>query len=475
MLLFPVVLPLLGGVAAFCLRSRRARTAVVMTTLCLTLGAVIWLCARENAPLTLLRLAGGLTLRLSLDSLGRFFALLIASVWTLVAPFAVPYIAHEGRENQFFGFYTMTLGVLMGLCMAGNLVTMYLFYELMTLITVPLVLHVGTEEARHAAIKYLGYSVAGAACALFGAFLIAGSGGMGDFSAGGILASSDSTLITAWFLMVMGFGCKAGLLPLQAWLTTAHPVAPAPASAVLSGIITKGGVLAILRVTYFVFGAELLRGSWAQRWLFGIVLATIFTGSMLAYKEKLLKKRLAYSTVSQVSYALLGILLLSREGVLGALLQILFHACAKCALFLGAGAMIYRTGRLTCGEYRGIGREMPVTLGCFTMASLSLIGIPPTGGFFSKWYLATGALAESFAFGCAAAGVLLVSALLTALYLLPIVADGFFPGEDFAPQPREVNGAMRTPMLAFAAAVLLLGVFSGSITQLLAPLAAALV
>lgn len=475
MLLIPIVLPLVGGAVAFCLRSRRVRTVVVMTTLCLTWGAVLWLCLAAPAPLTLLEIAGGLTLRLSLDGLGRFFALLIASVWTIVAPFAVPYIAHEGREGQFFGFYTMTLGVLMGLCAAGNVVTMYLFYELMTLITVPLVLHAGTEEARHAAIKYLGYSVAGAACALFGAFLIAGSGGMGDFSAGGILTSSDGGLITAWFLMVMGFGCKAGLLPLQAWLTTAHPVAPAPASAVLSGIITKGGVLAILRVTYFVFGAEFLRGTWAQRWLLGIALATIFTGSMLAYKEKLLKKRLAYSTVSQVSYALVGILLLSREGVLGALLQILFHACAKCALFLGAGAMIYRTGRLNCGDYRGIGREMPVTLGCFTLASLSLIGIPPTGGFFSKWYLATGALAQDFAFGCAAAGVLLVSALLTALYLLPIVADGFFPGEDFAPQVREVGWAMRVPMLVFAAAVLLLGVFSGTVTELLAPIAAALV
>lgn len=475
MLLIPIILPLLGGAVVFRLRTRRARTAVAAATLCAALGAVLAVCLSGSEPLVLGHVAGGLTLRLALDGLGRFFALLIASVWTLVLPFAVPYIAHEGRESQFFGFYTMTLGVLMGLCFAGNVVTMYLFYELMTLITVPLVLHSGTEEARHAAIKYLGYSVAGAACALFGAFLIAGSGGMGDFAAGGILTSRETRLVTAWFLMTMGFGCKAGLLPLQAWLTTAHPVAPAPASAVLSGIITKGGVLAIVRVTYFVFGTELLRGTWAQKWLLGIALATIFTGSMLAYKEKLLKKRLAYSTVSQVSYALLGILLLSPQGLLGALLQILFHACAKCALFLGAGAMIFRTGRLHCGEYRGIGREMPVTLGCFTLASLSLIGIPPTGGFFSKWYLATGALAQDAVFGCVATVVLLVSALLTALYLLPIVADGFFPGEDFVPQEREVGWAMRVPMLVFAAAVLVLGVFSGTVTQLLAPLAAALV
>ncbi|MBR5382167.1 MAG: proton-conducting membrane transporter [Oscillospiraceae bacterium] len=477
MLFLPLLFPLAGGVCAFLIKKERARAFCVMAALILTLASAAALCLTAPEPVTLLAIGGGIELRLGLDGMGRFFILLMSAVWTVVAPFAFPYIRHEGHDRQFFGFYLLTLLSLMGLCVSRNAVTLYMFYELMTLLSVPLVLHNGTERARYAALKYLGYSVAGASLALFGLFLLYRHGGAGDFSAGGILTMAggkQSLLVLAWFLMTLGFGCKAGMIPMQAWLTTAHPVAPAPASAVLSGIITKAGVLGIIRVTFFTFGTEMLVGTWAQKVLMILALLTVLTGSMLAYKEKHFKKRLAYSTVSQVSYALFGLLLLTPLGALGALLQVFFHAVAKDVLFLSAGAMIYRTGRENAAEYLGIGREMPVTTWCFAIGALSLIGIPPTGGYFSKWYLATSAIEHYGVLGIVGAGVLLLSALLTAGYLLPIVARGFFPGRDFIPQKREVGAAMLVPMILLALAALIPGLFSGLLAAPLSLLASSL-
>ena len=177
-----------------------------------------------------------------------------------------------------------------------------------------------------------------------------------------LVRGNENLLFAVWLMMMVGFGAKAGMLPLQAWLPTAHPVAPAPASAVLSGLITKAGVMAIIRVTFYLFGAEFLKGSWAQTVLIVLALATVFAGSMLAYKEKVLKKRLAYSTVSQVSYVLFGLFLLNATGFAGALLQMVFHAVVKNLLFLSAGAIIYKTGKTDVRQLTGIGKEMPIVL-----------------------------------------------------------------------------------------------------------------
>lgn len=214
-------------------------------------------------------LGGSIAIYLRLDAMGRFFLCLVSGIWTLVAFFAYEYMQHEGREERFFGFYTMTLGILMGLGLAGNLLTLYMFYEMMTLITVPLVIHNGSREAVAAGFKYLGYSTFGAGLALIGFFFLNRYCSTTEFSAGGTLdfslaAGNENLMFAVWLLMMIGFGCKAGMMPRQSWLPTAIPVAPAPASAVLSGIITKAGVLAIIRVTFYLFGADFLRGSWAQ-------------------------------------------------------------------------------------------------------------------------------------------------------------------------------------------------------------------
>ncbi len=305
-------------------------------------------------------------------------------------------------------------------------------------------------------LKYLFYSLCGAYMALFGLYFVERYGNTLTFSAGGVISDQAvsnhmGVLLLVAFLMIMGFSVKAGMFPMHAWLPSAHPVAPAPASAVLSAVIVKAGVLAIVRVVYFVFGASFLRGSWVQTVWLTLSLFTVFMGSLLAYREPVLKKRLAYSTVSQISYILFGLAVMEREAFTGSMLHVLAHGLIKAALFLCAGAIIFKTGKTRVEELRGIGKEMPVLMICYTFVSLGLIGIPPTGGFISKWYLAKGALTSAIpVFYWLGPVILLVSALLTAGYLLPVTIQGFFPGEDYdygALQKKEPSFFMIFPVL----------------------------
>ena len=421
-----------------------------------------------GGELTLLPLTEGLTLRFAADGLGLFFIVLVSAIWCLVQFHAFGYMKHEGGETRFFGFFLLTYAALIALALAKNAVTLYMCFELMTLASMPMVLHNGSEQSRRASFAYLGYSTLGASLALLGFFLLAAQGNDLTFIPGcGQLTGDPKILPAAAFLIILGFGAKAGMVPLQMWLTEAHPVAPSPASAVLSGLITKGGVLAIIRCTFQLFGREMLRGTWVQTAILVLAIVTIFTGSMLAQREKLLKKRLAYSTVSNVSYVLFGLFVFDETGmgVPGAFLQIVFHALAKDALFLCAGSVIFATGKTKVDELKGIGKQMPVTMWCFAIASLSLIGIPPMGGFFAKYLLAMGALDTGTTLGLVGVAVLMVSALLTAFYLLPIVSAAFFPGRDFdAGEKCEVPKTMLVPQIVFAGLTVLLGMFPNVLT-----------
>ena len=271
---------------------------------------------------------------------------------------------------------------------------------------------------------------------LFGLFFLNRFADTLSFLPGGSLnmaavAGNEQLMLVVAFSMIIGFSVKAGMFPLHAWLPTAHPAAPSPASAVLSGVITKAGVLGVIRLMYSYLGADFLRGTWVQTAYMCMTLLTVFTGSLLAYHEGHLKKRLAWSSVSQVSYILFGLSTLTPAGFVGALLHVVFHAVIKSCLFLSAGAVIYKTHKTNVTELRGIGKEMPVTIWCYTFASAALIGIPPASGFISKWYLAQGALEITTVpgfFNWLAPAVLLISALLTAGYLLPITVNGFLPG-----------------------------------------------
>lgn len=480
LLIAAVLLPAFAGICAGFMKQDKIRNSFVFTVMVIQCFIILAIVFNPVAQFDLIRFTDAFTLTLGIDIISIVFLCFITFVWFLAIIYSFEYMKHEEHRPRFMMFFMLTFAALMGLSMAKNLITMYLFYEMMTLLSVPLVLHTQTKDAIKAGLKYLGYSVFGAGLGLFGIFFIHYYGSTLTFTEGGVLVSQlvsghENLLYTIYLLMMIGFGGKAGMFPLHAWLPAAHPIAPSPASAVLSGIITKGGVLAIIRVTFYIFGTSFLQGSWVQTVCLSLAIFTIFMGSMLAYKEKLLKKRLAYSTISQVSYVLFALFLMTPVGFVGAILQLIYHAFAKNMLFLSAGSMIYKTNLKRVDEYRGLGKTMPIVMMVFTIASLSLIGIPPMGGFVSKWYIASGAFSNTL--GLLGVAVLMISALLTAGYTLPIVIDAFFPGQsfDYANHPKdEVNIAMSLPLIVLTLGLIVFSVYPKPIMDALTMLLTAL-
>lgn len=469
-ILFPVAAGCLFFTAPF-RNSRRAGTVIFFTVLLLEpafagAGAVM-----DTTSVELFCVTPEIRLILCNDKLSGLFCGLSSFVFLAVGIYSAGYFSGTEKKERFYGFYLITLGVLQGVGLAGNLVSFYLFYEWMTFMTVPLVLHTRTRESVRAARKYLFYSVTGASLVLAGIFLLSGNAEGLRFGAGTLNPEvREGQVFAAAVLLILGFGTKAGCFPMHGWLPTAHPAAPAPASAVLSGVITKTGVLGIIRSLYGIIGTEFLVGTPVQTLFLSLSLITVLMGSMLAYKEKMLKKRLAYSTVSQVSYILFGLALMTPAGFFAALLHLVFHSVIKDALFLFAGIVIHKTGKERASELRGLGKQLPVTFLCFTFAALALVGIPPASGFVSKWYLAMGALSAPVGiFSYLGPAVLLVSALLTAGYLFMIPADGFFPGKEYYPEEPEVKEAplsMLLPLVVFSAAAVLFGIFSSPLCDI---------
>lgn len=473
LLLLQVLFPVAAGCLLFVLcrhNDKKVKHGYIISVLALEVILVILSCAAKETVVECFHLTSEIRILFSNDGLSKLFGTLVSLVWLLVGIYSFRYLKDSRKPVMFYGFYLIALGVLQGIGLAGNLVTFYLCYEWMTLMTVPLVFYNRTTESIRAARKYFFYSIAGASMCLAGIFLLAGNAEGLLFAGDALNADANPTeVLLAGVLLVIGFGTKAGMFPMHGWLPTAHPVAPAPASAVLSGIITKAGVLGIIRSLYYVVGMEYFAGTYVQKVFLTLTLITVFMGSMLAYKEKVLKKRMAYSTVSQVSYVLFGLALFSPAGLAAALLHMVFHSVIKNTLFLFAGTVIHETGEERVEGLCGLGKKMPVTFWSFTFAALALVGIPPMSGFVSKWYLAKGALAAQVGvFSYLGPAVLLVSALLTAGYLLSITADGFFPGKDFVlptPEPKEAGLSMLLPQGIFALSTLLLGLCASPLYQ----------
>lgn len=432
----------------------------IMATLSVTLLLALSLWQKSTGFMTLIQFTDKLSLIVAHDTVSSLFLTLIQLVFIPIMLFSYEYHDHDQKAYRVYGFALITLAALNGLCLSHNLLTFYLFYEVVTLAAVPMVLHTGTVAARRAGIVYLGYSLAGTALVLSG-FLLGGNAFLANFTAGGIPIVQNMLTSYAWLLIVLGFSCKAGMFPLQAWLPIAHPEAPAPTSAMLSGINTKAGVLGIIRATYFLVGSDYLLGTRARNVMLALSLITILLGSVLAFKEKLLKRRLAFSSISQLSYVIFGLMMMTPLAVEGAIMQVWFHAAAKITLFLAAGALIHYTHQTHVLDLKGAGKRYPIVMGCFTLAALSLVGIPPLGGFIAKWQLAAGALQPNTGFfGWLGVIVLLVSALLTAGYLLPIVAEGFFPGQDYeTPVGPKPGWKMHLPLISLAAYLLVAGLF----------------
>lgn len=471
LILFAIFVPIIWGVCILAKKGfKTRRTLIAFASIGLVVTTILSFAILFIGDMQLYVFAIGENMHIFFhaDKMGRIFMAIVTIVLPLVGIYAFEYMGHYEQEQRFFGFYLMVYGVLLALSYAGNIVTFYLFYEMMSIFSMPLVFHFRTKEAVMAGLKYLFYSLTGAYFVLFGIYFLNQYTTTLNFTAGGTLdmtkvSGNEGLLLVVAMCMIIGFGVKAGTVPLHAWLPNAHPIAPAPASAALSSIIVKMGVFGVMRVVYYLFGVDFLRGTWVQYTWITLTLITVFVGSMLAYREKVFKKRLAYSTVSQVSYILFGMALMHPQALTGSLLHILFHAVIKSALFMSAGAIIYKCGIERVDEMKGIGKRMPKIMWCYTLCSLALIGIPPASGFISKWFLATGSLATDIpVVSWLGPVILLISALLTAGYLLPITIDGFFPGPDFDYkhlEKKDPTKQMLVPIMILAALAILLGVF----------------
>lgn len=465
-LIMLLVIPLVMGLVSMLLRGReKTKLCKVLTLISciLTFAFSVMTFFAGDLTLHIWQITENIPFDLALDDLSRIFVLLFNFIWLIVCIYSFEYLEEDKKQERFFGYYLLSLFTLNGIAMSSNIMTFYVFFESMTLVAFPLIIHNETDEAREGAFKYLFYSVAGAFIALGGIFLLVLKDVPMEFKAGGVGAfGSDTMTLVATMLILVGFGTKAGLFPMHAWLPIAHPVAPAPASAVMSGIITKTGVLAIIRIIFYYIGVDNLKGTWVQYSFMVLTLITVFMGSMLAYKEKIFKKRLAYSTVSQVSYVLFGLSLMNPLGFTGAILHVLFHSLIKNTLFMSAGAVIHKTEKTEVKDLKGMGYAMPVTMWCFTIAGIALVGIPPLNAFLSKWFLMQGALSSGMSDTIRYGGpaVLLVSALLTAGYLVTISLRAFFvPEEEYRLPKNEAGFEMKFAQIVLTVLIVALGVY----------------
>ena len=372
----------------------------------------------------------GVPLALSVEPLGLLFALIASFLWVVTIVYAIGYMRGHGEDNQtrFYCFFAIAIFSTMGVAFADNLLTLFVFYEVLSLSTYPLVTHAGTAEARHGGRVYLGIligtSMAFFLFAIIGTHMIAGTG---QFIAGGVFSEQADPLVLSVLLALFVFGIgKAAIMPFHRWLPAAM-VAPTPVSALLHAVaVVKAGAFSILKIVIYIFGYESLSTFSVTEWLAWLAGFTILAASIVAMRQDNLKRRLAYSTVSQLSYVILGALLANASGILGSTMHIAMHAFGKITLFFCAGAILVAAHKTRVSELDGLGRVMPVTMGAFLLASLSIAGLPPMGGVWSKWHLAL-ATVDSGQFVLLT--VLLISTLLNIYYLFSIPARAFFkPG-----------------------------------------------
>jgi multicomponent Na+:H+ antiporter subunit D len=428
-LVFILAVPFLTALAVALTGSRPnlrdALTVLGGIILFALVGAIAPAVSGGDRPEVLLVSSFRLVLRL--EPLGFLFAMVASGLWIVTSFYSFGYMrAHkEGHQTRFFTCFAIAIGAAMGVATAGNLITLFVFYEMLTLSTYPLVTHHGTDDARKAGRVYLGIllstSIGFLLFAIIATYALAGTL---EFRDGGILSgtASDTAICALMLLYAFGIG-KAALMPFHRWLPAAM-VAPTPVSALLHAVaVVKAGVFSVLKIAVYVFGVDLLKDSGAGLIPMYVAGFTIVAASMVALAKDNLKARLAYSTISQLSYIVLGAMLASGLGIVGGGMHIVMHAFGKITLFFCAGAIYVTAHKTLVSQLDGLGRTMPFTFAAFGVASLSIIGLPPLGGSWSKWYLALGSVDSGHAILVA---VLMVSSLLNIAYLLPIPIRGFF-------------------------------------------------
>ncbi len=404
-------------------------------------------------------IAPGISLDFRADAFSIFFSSLSSFLWILTTVYSIGYMRalEEHRQTRYFFFFGICVASTVGIAHANNLFTLFIFYELLTLATYPLVIHKETPEAMKAGRKYLAYTLTGGVVILLGMVWTYYLAGTLTFADHGFLSGhgSPEVLRVLFMIFIIGFGVKAAIMPLHAWLPTAM-IAPTPVSALLHAVaVVKAGVFGIIRIIYCVFGAELSLDIGVGLPLAIVASFTIIVASIFALAQDNLKLRLAYSTISQLAYIILGAALLSPYGLTGGMAHITHHAFMKITLFFCAGAILVQTGKKNISEMDGIGKKMPLTMAAFAVAAVGMMGIPPTCGFISKWYLCLGAIEAGYPIFLL---VILVSALLNAAYFMPPIYSAFFKEPDASFKDREPSWWLLAPILICAAISLILGI-----------------
>jgi multicomponent Na+:H+ antiporter subunit D len=423
---------------------------------------------RDHEYESRLALVPGFDFVLRVDAISLLFAVLSSVLWLVTTVYAIGYLEGSPHRSRFFAFFSFSVAATMGIALAGNLLTFFVFYEVLTLATYPLVIHRGTQRALAAGRTYLAYTLGGGALLLLGVAWTQAIAGPVEFQLGGALnaVAGRRTELTALFaVLIVGVGVKAALVPLHGWLPTAM-VAPAPVSALLHAVaVVKAGAYGIVRIVYELYGLDLAVDLGVLPPLAVGAALTIIWGSVRALAQDELKRRLAYSTVSQVSYITLGVATFGPLASIGALVHLIHQGLMKITLFFCAGNIAETLGLHRVSELAGIGRRMPLTMAAFTVAAFGMIGAPPGAGFISKWYLGSGAVDAGEVWVLAILGV---SGILNAAYFLPIVYAAWFRApvadwEQRKPGARaETSLVLLVPCLATGAMALLAGLLAAS-------------
>ena len=481
-MVFVVLFPVIAGALIPLLPYRNRLQMMIYIESVVLLNSVLVLLMlfhRPEGAFVLLKFTGNLSISFELDGLGSVFAGIVGILWPLSTLYSFEYMKNEGHEKIFFMFYTITYGITLGIALAEDLVTMYCFYEMLSLVTLPLIMHTLTREAILASRTYLYYSLGGAAFAFIGMIFILIYGETANFVPGGVLDMTkiDNTglILLVYLLCFMGFSVKAAMWPFSSWLPQAG-VAPTPVTALLHAVaVVKAGAFTTMRITYYSFGADFVRGTWVQNVLLVLTIFTIVYGCSRALKETHLKRRLAWSTVSNLSYILFGVALMTPLGLVGALCHMIFHAVMKICSFFCAGSIMYKTDRHYIHELDGLGMKMPRVFLIFTVSGMALMGVPGLCGFVSKWKLVEAAIDCGTPLAYLGIAALLVSALLTAIYMISISVRAFFPGKNFDSSriqaAEDPNWMMLLPLALFVIAMIYFGLHPQPVIRLLESIA----
>lgn len=478
--LLPVIFPIVAGICLLPVKfsDRKARERVVLPIVVLNALFALYAIYGTGCPeVTLFRFSSKLTLLLHVDGLGKVFGTMVSLLWIVTTVYAFEYMTHEGHEDRFFAFFTMTFGVVIGIAFSASFLTMYLFYEFLTLVTLPLVMHQFDNKARHAGKMYVLYMMFGASLGFIGFVFIYMFGTTTRFMPGGVLdpsliAGHETMLLAVFVMAFFGFGVKAAIFPFYRWLPKAS-VAPTPVTALLHAVaVVKSGIFAIVRLTYYAFGTSFLVGTWAQSVMLIFAAITIVFGSTVALRTPHIKRRFAYSTVSNLSYIIFGIAIMTPAGLAAAMLHMVYHAVIKITLFFTAGAILYKTHREYLYEVEGFGRLMPITFAALSITGLGLVGVPPFAGFNSKWALATAAVESGNVVSYIGIAALILSALLTALYIFSIIIRAYFPrkkeySEDYYHHVSDPNRYMTVPLVLLTVVSVLMGLFPETLLNIM--------